>query len=76
MGRAARKIRQAKKNKDKDKIKAAKKARFAAAQSDKLKNDDERANKWRGIHRNAKRIRGKPGGVISLKTFDKLIKKQ
>lgn len=75
MGRAARKIRQAKKNAEKQKMKAAKKARFAATQESRQKSKDERSGKWRGINRTAKRNRRKVGGTITLKTFDKLIKK-
>jgi hypothetical protein len=75
MGRRARKIRQAKKNSEKQKMKAAKKARFAAAQERSVRNKEEKAGKWRGINRKSNRNRGKVGGVISLKVFDKLLKR-
>ena len=75
MGRRARKIRQAQKNSAKSKLKIAKAARFAAAQERNQMNKEDRSHKWRGIHRVAVRNRRKVGGTITLKTFDKIIRK-
>lgn len=68
MSRASRKLRQAKKLAARAKIKAAKKARYAAAQERRNKFKIEKADKWRGLHRQPNRNRRR-GNTVSFKVF-------
>lgn len=69
MSRSSRKLKQAKKLAQRQKIKAAKLARYQAANERRARVKEDRAGKWRAIHRAPVRHRGKPGGVVSLKVF-------
>ena len=73
MGRRARNIRKAQKNQARQKKKAAKQARFAAAQEAQRNFKAEKKGRASFLFKIPERDRRRIGGTISLKTFCKLI---
>ena len=73
MSRRARNIRNALRNSQRQKKKAAKRARFADAQKAQQNRRIEKVGKWRGMHRKPNRNRKRQPSCMTLRAFERYI---